>query len=235
MLPLNANAPSSVLDCLHSTPRKNVMDRYRKGRRIPPSLLTGLLALGLSACAQPSDKAAAIADAAPPGEAQQRLKRAGYPAMRAGPAFSASALVDQIHTLARTLRGYADTEPDRVQKALGVALPDDADGRRRGIRGTTGNGTYSWAVWKRSTSSAGNSVQLSLEPPDACLGFDALKAPLLAEGFKMYVPTFGDDDRITFYRLVESSLTLYVAVSVDRRDAPSCARTVMLELEPSDD
>ncbi len=211
------------------------MDRYRKRRRIPPALLTWLLALGISACAQPSDKAAAIAGAEPPGEAPPQLKWTGYPAMKAGPAFSASALADQIHTLARTLRTYADAEPDRVQNALGVALPDDADGRRRGIRGTTGNGTYTWAVWKRSTSSAGNSVQLSLEQTDACLGFDALKAPLLAEGFEMYVPTFGDDDRITFYKPVESSLTLYVAVSVDRRDAPSCARTVMLELEPSDD
>lgn len=222
---------------------------------MPLSLLTGLLVLGLSACAQPSranqekamqdvtwtdiqreqDKAAAIADAVIPGEGQQRLKWTQYPAMKAGPSFSASAFIGQIHTLALTLHSYADAEPDRVQKALGVVLPDDVDGRRRGITGTTGNGTYTWAVWKRSTSSAGNSVQLSLEPPDTCLSFDALKVPLLADGFKMYVPTFGDDDRITFYKPVESSLTLYVAVSVDRRDAPTCARTVMLELEPSDD
>lgn len=221
---------------------------------MPLSLLTGLLALGLSACAQPSkanqeklvhdvtsadiqheqDKAAAIADAAIPGDTQPRLEWTGYPAMKAGPAFSASALVDQIHTLARTVRSYSDAEPDVVQKAIGVALPEDANGRRRGITGTAGSGTYTWAVWKRSHSSAGNSVQLSLEPTDACLKFDALKAPLLAEGFKMYVPTFGDDDRITFYKPVESSLTLYVAVSVDHRDAPACARTVMLELEPSD-
>lgn len=235
MLPLNANAPSSVLDCLHSTPRENVMGRYRKGRRIPPSLLTGLLALGLSACVQPSDKGAALANVATPGEAPPQLRWTGYPPMKAGPAFSASTLVDQIHTLARTLRSYADAEPDRVQKALALTLSDDADGRRRGITGTTGNGTYTWAVWKRSPSSAGNAVQLSLEPMDACLSFDALKAHLVAEGFKIYVPTFGDDDRITFYKPLESSLTLYVAVSVDRRDAPSCARAVMFELEPSDD
>lgn len=221
---------------------------------MPLYLLTGLLVLGVSACAQPSkanqeklvqdvtstdiqheqDKAAAIADAAIRGEAQPRLEWTGYPALKAGPAFSASALVDQIHTLARTVRSYPDAEPDVVQKAIGVALPEDTSGRRRGITGTVGNGTYTWAVWKRSNSSVGNSVQLTLEPTGACLNFNALKAPLLADGFKMYVPTFGGDDRITFYKAVESSLTLYLAVSVDHRDAPACARTVMLELEPSD-
>lgn len=231
------------------------MGLYRNGRRTPLPQLAVLLVLGISPSAKASethqkrqtqnttsadiqrehDKAAAVADAAIPGDSRPPLKWKGYPALQAGPELSAYALVDQVHTLSRTLDSYADAEPDRVEKALGMALPSDAEGRRRGVAGRIGSGTYTWAVWKRSPSSAGNSVQLMLEPASVCLSFDALKIPLLVDGFKMHVPAFGDDDRITFYKRVESSLTRYVAVSVDRRDAPTCGRTVMLELEPSDD
>jgi len=227
----------------------------RKGISMQSSVLMALIAVGVSSCAQPSkanqekavqdalsaeiqreqDKAAAIADSAIQGNAQSTSSFEKLAPLSAGPEFSAATLVSQVHALSHALHKYSDAEYEHVEAVLGVALPADATGERRGITGKFGTGTYSWVVWKQSRFPVGRSVELSLDPPSLCLAFEALKAPLLADGFTMYVPTFGDDDRITFHKRVESSLTLYVAISVDRRDSPACGRKVTLDLGPSDD
>ncbi|WP_260476938.1 hypothetical protein [Stenotrophomonas sp. 278] len=231
------------------------MDMLRNGCHIPVAVLVGVVALAVSACAQPSknkkeealqdavsaeirreqDKAAAISDSLVPEGASTPSEWKGFPALKPGPELSLAELVAQVHGLAKDLRTYADADPENVARVLGFALPSDAEDRRRGVSGKVGSSTYEWAVWKRSPSAAGHSVQLVLSPAEACLSFDALSKPLLADGFRMYVPTYGDDRRITFDKLVDSGLTLYVAATVDRRDAPTCARVVMLELEPSDE
>ncbi|WP_312320193.1 hypothetical protein [Stenotrophomonas sp.] len=183
------------------------------------------------------DKAAAISDSFVPEGAAVPTVWNGFPALKSGPELSSAEIVGQVHALAMTLRTYADAQPEDVARVLGIAMPPDAEGRRRGVSGKVGSGAYEWAVWKRSPSAAGHSVELVLTPADACLSFDALSKPLLEDGFRMYVPTYGDDRRITFDRAVDSGLTLYVAVTVDRREAPTCGRIVMLELElePSDE
>jgi len=227
----------------------------RNGCRIPVAVLVGAVALAVSAYVQPSkhnkedvtlggvsaeiqreqDKAAAISDSLVPEGADTPPEWKGFPALKPGPELSSAELVAQVHGLAKALRTYADVDPESVGRILGIALPSDADGRRRGVSGKVGSSTYEWAVWKRSPSAAVYSVQLALSPAEACLSFDALSKPLLADGFKMYVPTYCDDRRIALDKPVDSGLTLYVAVTVDRREAPTCGRIVMLELEPSDD
>lgn len=227
----------------------------RKGCRILVAALVGAVALAVSACAQPTknnkhdamqdavsaeiqreqDKAAAISDSLVPEGAEVPPEWKGFPALKPGPELSSAELVAQVHGLAKGLRTYADADPENVARVLGIAFPADAEDRRRGVSGKVGSSTYDWAVWKRSPSAAAHSVQLVLSPAEACLSFDALSKPLRADGFTMYVPTYGYDRRITFYKPVDSGLTLYVAVTVDRREAPTCGRIVMLELEPSDE
>lgn len=231
------------------------MDSYRDIQAPVVWLLAGLLALAAPAGAQApqpqwpepippitdadvqreQDKAAAIADSLIPDAHGRVLTLKEDPPLKPGPALSASRLIEQVHSLARALRRYADIEPDRVQRVLGVALPHDAEGQRRGTTGTFDTGTYAWTVSKSSFVPEGNTVRLSLDPPTLCLSVDELKAPLLADRFKMYVPTFGDDDRILFYKPVESQLTLYVHIAVDRLDTPTCGRTVTFDIAPSDD
>ncbi|AWH17412.1 hypothetical protein C1922_08910 [Stenotrophomonas sp. ZAC14D2_NAIMI4_7] len=181
------------------------------------------------------DKAAAIVDSVIPDVHGPVLTLKEEPPLKPGPALSASRLIEQVHSLARALRRYADTEPDRVQRVLGIALPHDAEGQRRGTTGKFDTGTYTWTVSRSSFVPEGNTVRLSLDPPTLCLSVDELKAPLLADRFKKYVPTFGDDDRIMFYKPVESQLTLYVHIAVDRLAKPTCGRTVTFDIAPSDD
>lgn len=227
----------------------------RNGCRIPVAVLGGALTLAVAACPQPAkaskdgvvqdavsaeiqreqDKAAAISDSLVPVGEEMLPEWKGFPALKPGPELRSIELVGQVHGLAKALRMYADAEPESVARVLGIALPSDVEDRRRGVSGKVGSSTYEWAVWKRSPSAAGYSVQLVLSPAEACLSFDALSKPLLADRFQMYVPTYGDDRRITFYKPVDSGLTLYVAVTVDRREAPTCGRIIMLEMEPSDE
>lgn len=227
----------------------------RNGRRIPVAVLVGAVALGVTACAQPSrtnkedvmqdavsaeiqreqDKAAAISDSLVPEGEGTPPEWKGFPALKPGPELSSAELVAQVHGLAKGLRTYADADPENVARVLGIALPADAEDRRRGVSGKVGSSTYDWAVWKRSPSAAAHSVQLVLSPAEACLSFDGLSKPFRADGFTMYVPTYGYDRRITFYKPVDPGLTLYVAVTVDHREAPIRACVVMIELEPSDE
>ncbi len=243
------------LDCGHWAFGERAMDSYRDLHPRVLWLLAGVLALATPAGAQApppqrpepippitdadvqreQDKAAAIVDSVIPDVHGPVLTLKEDPPLKPGPALSASRLTEQVHSLARALRRYADTEPDRVQRVLGIALPYDAEGRHRGTAGKFDTGTYAWTVSRSTTVPVANSVRLSLNPPTLCLSIDELKAPLLADRFKMYVPTFGDDDRILFYKPVESQLTLYVHIAVDRLDKPTCGRTVTFDIAPSDD
>ncbi|MFG6108153.1 hypothetical protein [Stenotrophomonas nematodicola] len=230
------------------------MDITCKGRCIPMGLIAGALIVGLVACAQPSkanqeksmqdamaadiqreqDNAVAIVDAAIPRETGPVISWAGYPPMKPGAAQTPQSLIDQVHKLADSLRSYADSDPQRVEEVLGTALSPDSEGRRRGVTGKVGAGTYEWAVWKFSPDGGGQAIELTVAPAEACLDFQLLKSPLVDNGFRMHVPAFGDDQRITFYKSVSPSLTLYVSIKVDVRDAPTCASVVNLEVAPSD-
>lgn len=224
-----------------------------KGTRIAKAFSTAAFLLGLAACSEPSsahqekamqeatpadlqreqDRAAAVSDAAlPPGPAPM-MTWDGYPALQPGPELTPDQLLKQIEAIAQALHAQADSEPAKVERLLGLALPPDAKGERRGVTGRVGQGTYDWAVWKGSPNLPGHRVELTLTP-NACLDYDTLKKQMEANGFRVYVPTFGDDQRITFDKIVGPSLGLYIAATPDRRDAPSCVTVVSFEMERSD-
>ncbi|TSK03042.1 hypothetical protein FPL06_15800 [Xanthomonas citri pv. glycines] len=182
---------------------------------------------------QEQDRVAAISDAALPEGSAPMMTWDGYPALQPGPELTPGQLQNQVEALAQALHAQADSEPAKVERVLGLALPPDAKGGRRGVTGRVGQGTYDWAVWKGSPNLPGHRVELSLTP-DACLDYDTLKKQMEANGFRVYVPTFGDDQRITFDKIVGPSLGLYVAVTPDRRNAPTCVAVVSFEMERSD-
>lgn len=225
-----------------------------KGRCILMALIAGVLVMGVVLCAQPSkanqenamqdvmaadiqreqENALAIVDAAVSKETASTGKSDGYPPMKPGPEQTPQNLIAQVHKLVNSLHSYSDSDTARVEKILGTALPPDNEGRRHGATGKLGDGTYEWAIWKLSPSGDGQTIELTVRPAEACLDFQRLKAPLMADGFRMHVPAFGDDQRITFHKPVGHSLTLYVAMKVDVRSAPTCASAVNLEMVPSE-
>ncbi|MEB1939914.1 hypothetical protein VDR55_19890 [Xanthomonas campestris pv. campestris] len=229
------------------------MDILSQGRRIAKALSTGTLLLGVAACAEPSkahqektmkeptsadvrreqDRVAALVDAAAPERSAPMMTWAGYPALQPGAEHTPDQLLKQIKALAKALHAQADSDPANVERLLGIALPPDAKHERRGVAGKVGQGTYEWAVWKGSPKLLGHRVELTLTP-NACLAYEALKKQMEAEGFQVYVPTFGDDQRITFHKIVSPSLGLYIAVTPDKRDAPTCVTVVVFEMERSD-
>ncbi|PPU66824.1 hypothetical protein XcodCFBP4690_00210 [Xanthomonas codiaei] len=175
------------------------------------------------------DRVAAISDAAlPPGSAPMMTWK-GYPALQPGPELSPHQLLEQVQALAKAIRGYSDSDPSKVEQVLGLVLPPDAEQERRGVSGRVGKGSYSWAVWKPYPESPGHTVELTLTA-DACLVYDAIRVPLEANSFRVYVPTFGDDHRISFDTEVGPFLGLFIAVTPDRRDAPTCVTVVSFEL-----
>ncbi|MEN9150302.1 hypothetical protein R5576_05335 [Xanthomonas euvesicatoria] len=229
------------------------MDSFSQGRYIAKALSTGALLLGLVACAEPSnaqqekamqeatsadlrreqDRVAALVDAAAPERSAPMMTWDGYPALQPGPELTPDQLQKQVAALAQALHAQADSEPAKVERLLGLALPPDAKGERRGVTGRVGQGTYDWAVWKGSPNLPGHRAELTLTP-NACLDYDTLKKQMEANGFRVYVPTFGDDQRITFDKIVGPSLGLYIAATPDRRDAPTCVTAVSFEMERSD-
>lgn len=229
------------------------MSIFSREMRIANVLSTSVLLLGVAACAESSnahqekamrevtstdlrreqDRVAAISDAAlPPGPAPM-MTWDGYPALQPGPELSPEQLLQQIQAMTQAIRGYGDSDPSRVEQVLGVALPLDAKQERRGVTGRVGKGSYSWAVWKPYVKSPGHIVELTLTP-DACLAYDAIKTPLETSGFRIYVPTFGDDQRISFDRALAPSLGLFIAVTPDRRESPTCVTVVSFELDRRD-
>ncbi|MGS0501245.1 hypothetical protein ACQR5S_13565 [Xanthomonas oryzae pv. oryzicola] len=179
------------------------------------------------------DRVAALVDAAAPERSAPMVTWDGYPALQPGTELTLSQLQQQVQTLAKALHAQADSDPANVERVLGVGLPPDSKGERRGVTGKLGQGTYEWAVWKGSPNLPGHRVELTLTP-NACLAYEALKKQMEADGFRMYVPTFGDDQRITFDKIVGPSLGLYIAVTPDRRDVPTCVTVVSFEMERSD-
>ncbi|UXA59853.1 hypothetical protein M0D48_12430 [Xanthomonas prunicola] len=224
-----------------------------KGTRIAKAFSTGALLLGLAACAEQSnaqqekamqeatsadlqreqDRAAAVSDAALPAGSAPMMTWDGYPALQPGPALTPDQLLKQVEALAQALHAQADSDPVNIERVLGIELPPDAKGERRGVSGKTEQGTYDWAVWKGAPSLPGHRVELTVTP-NACLAYDALKRQMETNGFRAYVPTFGDDQRITFDKIVGPSLGLYIAVTPDRRDEPTCVTVVSFEMERSD-
>lgn len=229
------------------------MDSFSQGRCLAEALSTAALLFGLAACAEPSnaqqekamqeatsadlrreqDRVAAVVDAAAPERSAAMMTWDGYPALQPGLELTPGQLLKQIEALAQALHTQTDSDPTKVQRVLGVGLPPDAKGERRGVTGKAGKGTYDWAVWKGSPNLPGHQVELTLTP-DACLDYDTLKKQMEANGFRVYVPTFGDDQRIMFDKIVGPSLGLYIAVTPDRRDAPTCVTVVSFEMERSD-
>ncbi|MEA9589535.1 hypothetical protein VC279_21185 [Xanthomonas sp. WHRI 10064A] len=229
------------------------MDSLRQGHRIAKVVSTSALLLVLAACAEPSnahqekaiqdvtsadlkreqDRVAALVDAAPPERSAPMMTWDGYPALQPGDEHTPEQLLKQIEALAKALHVQADSDPANVERVLGIALPPDAKHERRGVTGSVGQGSYEWAVWKPSPKHPGHRVELTLTP-NACLAYEGLKKQMEADRFQVYVPTFGDDQRITFHKVVGPSLGLYIAATPDRRDAPTCVTIVRFEMERSD-
>lgn len=179
------------------------------------------------------DRVAAVSDAALPSGSAPMMTWDGYPALQPGAEHTSNQLLKQIEVLAQSLHSQADSDPANVERVLGVALPPDAKHERRGVSGKVGQGTYAWAVWKASPKQPGHRVELTLTP-SACLAYGALKKQMEADGFHLYVPTFGDDQRITFHKIVGPSLGLYIAATPNLRDAPTCVTVISFEMERSD-
>ncbi|WIH11936.1 hypothetical protein [Xanthomonas graminis] len=117
------------------------------------------------------DRVAAISDAAlPPGSAPM-MTWDGYSALQPRPEHTPDQLLRQIAALARSLHAQADSDPNRVERILGVALPPDTRHERRGVSGTIGKGRYDWAVWKPSPKHPGHLVELTVTE-NACLAYD---------------------------------------------------------------
>lgn len=180
------------------------------------------------------DQAAAASDASIPSDSSPVPDLGDYPALAKGPELTADRVVEQVHALANALRSHADFSADHVQKVLTIDLPPDASARRRGVQGTIGAGSYAWAVWKPVPTQDSHRITLTLTPAEACLNFDALTKPLLADGFQLYTPTSGDDRRVTVHKNVASGDLLYLSITVDDRSAPTCASRVTFEMEAGD-
>ncbi|WIH07039.1 hypothetical protein KHF85_19795 [Xanthomonas translucens pv. graminis] len=179
------------------------------------------------------DRVAAIVDAAAPERSAPAEQWKGYPELSSGPELTPSQLLQQVQAMAKAFRVYHDSDPRKVEQVLGMALPPDAKQERNGVSGRVGTGSYSWAVWKPYPESPGHIVELTLTQ-HACLAYDAIKAPLIASGFRIYVPTFGDDKRISFDKEVGPSLGLFIAATPDRRESPTCVTVVSFELDRRD-
>jgi hypothetical protein len=229
------------------------MGYVRQGSAIAKALPAAVLFLGFAACAAPpnahqQDAAQSVTSADVQRE-QDRIAQSivdaatplllslatwnGYSELPPGPELGASQLLQQVDAMARAIRTYRDSEPRKVEQVLGMPLPPDAKQERRGVSGRVGTGRYSWAVWKLSPNNPGHIVELTLTP-DACLAYDVIRAPLEARGFRVYVPTFGDDQRISFDKAAGPSLGLFIAVTPDRRESPKCVTVVSFELDRRD-
>lgn len=213
--------------------------------------ITAALILALSACAKPApanhdsdmqdamvtelraaqDLAAASSDAYIPTDSAAVPDQGDYPALAKGPELTVNRVVEQVHDLANALKSEDDFSADQVQKVLAIDLPLDVSARRRGAQGSIGAGTYGWAVWQPVPTQKSHRIALTLEPEGTCLNFDALTRPLLAEGFQLYTPASGDDRRVTVHKSVPGEALLYLSITVDDRDAPTCASRVAFDLE----
>lgn len=230
------------------------MRSSKRGRNPRYVAIGSALILALSACAKPApshqennmqdamvtdtraahDQPAAFSDASIPTDSAPMPDLGDYPVLVKGPELTVNRVVEQVRDLANALKSQHDFSVDQVQKVLAIDLPPDASARRRGMQGVIGAGSYSWAVWKPVATQDSHRVALTLAPPDACLSFDALTQPLLAEGFQLYTPTSGDDRRITVHKTVASGDLLFLSITVDDRNAPTCASRVTFEMEPRD-
>lgn len=230
------------------------MRRRGNGRYLRCWLVAAALILALSACAKPidhnqgsdaqdesaiemraaQDQAAAFSDASIPTDSAPMPDLGDYPVLAKGPELTVNRVVEQVRDLANALKSQHDFSVDQVQKVLAIDLPPDASARRRGVQGAIGAGSYAWAVWKPVATQDSHRIALTLAPVDACLSFDAVTQPLLAEGFQLYTPTSGDDRRITVHKTVASGDLLFLSITVDDRNAPTCASRVTFEMEPRD-
>jgi len=226
------------------------MDNFGKGMA---ALLTVALSLASVACAAPTDaqqekamqeamelkirqeqdRAAAISDEAAALDSRPLKPFLGYADLPSGPALTADQILGMVQALAGGLRTADDFEPASVEKLLGLKLPPDADNDRRGVAGRMGEGRYSWAVWKLYAGRPGQFVELELSD-GACLPHKTVWDGLVADGFGVFVPPFGDDPRVMFDKKVAPSLGLYIAATPDDRDAPTCFTAVSFELDRID-
>jgi hypothetical protein len=186
------------------------------------------------------DKAAAIVDAAadeagsalPPVEA---IASGGYSALPAGPEQSPEALLKSIVRAASALNSYGDTDPANVARLTGLELGLDAKGQRHGAQGALGKGRYEVAVWKPYPRDPSYLIELRVKPPEVCeLSFAAMKAVMVAAGFRVSKSARGHDPLVSFDRAAHGGLGVYVIASTDSHDAPNCVSVVTLKMEPRD-
>ncbi len=183
---------------------------------------------------QAQDGAAAIADEAASLDNRSIKPFAGYAELSPGPVLTEAQMLEKILALASAYRAAGDSEPERLEKILGLKLPPDVRNQRWGAAGRIGEGRYSWAAWKLDRQRPGLFIELTMSP-QACLSYTPLSRQLGEDGFAAVVPTFGYDQRITFHRRVAPSVSLFVVVRPDRRDDPTCFTTVTFQLGRNDD
>lgn len=187
------------------------MESSIQGRYIPKALSAGALLWELAACAEPSVthqqdamqemtsadlqreqvRVAAVSDAALPSGSAPMMTWDGHPALQPGAEHTPGQLFKQIEALAHALRAQADSDPDQIERILGIALPPDAKNERRGVSGKVGQGRYDWGVWKASPKLPGHRVELTLTPK-TCLACDVLKKQFAAApcSFRADRPTY---------------------------------------------
>lgn len=178
------------------------------------------------------DRVAALVDAAAPERSAPMMTWDGYPALQPGLSTPSTSCLNKSKRSPSPFTSKQTPIPptwsDFWESRFLQTPSRSAGGDRQG-----GTGHLRLGCVEGRAQAPGHRVELTLTP-NACLAYEALKKQMEADGFRVYVPTFGDDQRITFDKIVGPSLGLYIAVTPDRRDAPTCVTVVSFEMERSD-
>ncbi len=185
------------------------------------------------------DNAAAMADAA----AQEASKAnpsamvtpGGYPPLPQGQPVQAETLVDAIVRMADTFESPEDMLPENVAKVTALGMSKDDKGKRTGVKGTVGSGTYEFAVWKPYERHPGHTIELTVQPDASCsLSFKSLHDPLVAAGFTVTKSAPRFKPLVFFERVIPGGLGLYVVLGTDAHNDPRCVTQITMDMEPRD-
>mgnify|MGYP003583016036 CR=1 FL=1 len=185
------------------------------------------------------DHAAAMADAAVQETSKtnpsEMVTPGGYPPLLQGQPVQAEALVDAILRMARTFESPGDMLPENVANVTALSISKDAQGKRTGVQGAVGSGTYEFAVWKPYERHPGHTIELTVQPDASCsLSFKSLHDPLVAAGFAVTRSAPRFKPLVYFERVIPGGLGFYVVLGTDAHNDPRCVTQVTLDMEPRD-
>lgn len=147
----------------------------------------------------------------------------------------AAAMADAIVRMAKTFESPEDMLPENVAKFTALGISKDVQGKRTGVQGTVGSGTYEFAVWKPYERHPGHTIELKVQPDASCsLSFKSLHDPLVSAGFTVTKSAPGFKPLVFFERVIPGGLGFYVVLGTDARNDPRCVTQVTMDMEPRD-